>query len=111
MARASDISAAMAAAMAVGIMRATFEATLTFTKTETRGGTVPILAHQSVANILVDVKMCTEASRSLTWRAACVFEEEERAYKDRRELVLEAKMFSSNCAVRCLADAMKAVGM
>ena len=106
-----DASAALVGAISVGIMRATFSAALDFTKGDSRGGSVPILARQSVADIMIDIKMRTEASRYLTWKACHCLENGPGEYEDRRELVLEAKIFCSDNAVQCVVDAMKAVGM
>lgn len=104
-------SAAIVGAMSVGIMRATFEAAAAFAKTDTRGGTVPILARQSVADIMIDIKIRTEASRLLTWKALHCLENGPGGYKSRLELALEAKVFCSDNAVKCVVDAMKVVGM
>ena len=106
-----DASAALVGAMSVGIMRATFAAALKFTKEDSRGGSVPILARQSVADVMIDIKMRTEASRYLTWKACHCLENGPGEYQDRRELVLEAKIFCSDNAVKCVVDAMKVVGM
>lgn len=57
---------ALVGAMATGIMAAAFEAALKFAKSDTRGGAQPIINHQSISNLLMDVKMRTDASRFLT---------------------------------------------
>lgn len=92
-------------------MRATFSAALDFAKRDTRGGAQPILTRQSVADLLMDIKMRTEASRYLTWKACHCLENGPGEYKDRRELALEAKIYCSDNAVKCAVDAMKVVGM
>ncbi|KAI9726111.1 MAG: hypothetical protein M1834_009427 [Cirrosporium novae-zelandiae] len=104
-------SAALVGAMAVGVMRTTFEAALDFTKNNTRGGSIPILARQSVADIMINIKMKTESSRYLTWKALHCLQNGPGEFKDRLELALEAKIFCSDVAVECVVDAMKAVGM
>lgn len=109
--RCFDASAALVGAMSVGIMRAAFEAALAFTKNETRAGTVPILARQSVADLLMDMKMRAEASRYLTWKACHCLENGPGQHEDRQEMALEAKIYCSDNAVQCLVEAMKAVGM
>lgn len=48
--------------MGTGIQRAIFDAALAFSKTS-RGGNVPIGERQSVADLLIDIKMRTETSR------------------------------------------------
>lgn len=99
-------TAALVGAMATGIMAATFEAALKFAKSDTRGGAQPIINHQSVADLLMDIKMKTDASRFLTWKAA-------QALDNRLggELALEAKIYCSDQAVKAVVDAMSAIGM
>lgn len=104
-------SAAIVGAMAVSLMRATFEAALNFAKTDTRGGSVPILERQSVADLLIDIKMRIETSRLLTWKALHCLENGPGDYHARLELALEAKVFASDNAVKSCVDAMKAVGV
>jgi nitroalkane oxidase len=99
-------SAALVGAMAVGIMRRSFELALAFTKKHTRGGSVPILQRQSVADLLIDIKMRCEASRSLVWRACCALEQ-----KGNPELAYETKIYCSDNAVKSVVDAMNAVGV
>ena len=104
-------SAAIVGAMSVSIMRAAFEAALEFAKTETRGGSVPIIERQSVADLLIGIKMRTETSRLLTWKALHCLENGPGDVGARLELCLEAKIFCSDSAVQCCVDAMKLVGM
>jgi nitroalkane oxidase len=105
-------SAALVGAMGVGLMRAAFEAALGFARVETRGGAVgPILGRQSVADLLIDVKIRAETSRLLTWKALHAIENGPGGWKARLELALEAKIYSSEAAVQSVVDAMKAVGM
>lgn len=72
-------SAALVGAMCVGIMRHAFEAALAFCKTDKRGGSVPILEHQSVADRLMDAKCKIEAARALTWKALSVLESKDES--------------------------------
>ncbi|KAK7535473.1 acyl-CoA dehydrogenase/oxidase [Phyllosticta citricarpa] len=104
-------SAALVGAMGVGIMRAAFEAAMKFAKDDSRGGTVPILERQSVADLLIDVKMRIETSRLLTWKALHALEKGPGDWKARLELALQAKIYSSEAAVQSVVDAMKAVGI
>ncbi|KAI9871904.1 MAG: hypothetical protein M1830_002313 [Pleopsidium flavum] len=106
-----DATAGLVGALSTGLMRATFSAALDFTKRDSRGGSVPILARQSTADLMMDIKMRTEASRYLTWKACHCLENGPGEYQDRRELALEAKIYCSDNAVKCVVDAMKAVGM
>ncbi|KAJ9137519.1 putative acyl-CoA dehydrogenase [Pleurostoma richardsiae] len=104
-------SAAIVGAMSVGIMRAAFEASLGFARSDCRGGTVPIIQRQSVADLLVRVKTRTETARLLTWKALHAIENGPGHWLSRLELALEAKIFASDAAVESVVDAMKAVGM
>lgn len=104
-------SAALVGAMGVGIMRAAFEAALRFAKDDARGGAVPLVERQSVADLLIDVKMRVEAARLLTWKALHAIENGPGPWEARLELALEAKVMSSEAAVKSVVDCMKAVGM
>ncbi|KAJ0124290.1 hypothetical protein J7T55_005628 [Diaporthe amygdali] len=104
-------SAALVGAMGVGLMRATFDAALRFAKEDTRGGSAPILERQSVADLLVDIKIRAETSRLLTWKALHAIENGPGGWNARLELALEAKIHSSEGAVQSVVDAMKAVGI
>jgi alkylation response protein AidB-like acyl-CoA dehydrogenase len=99
-------TAALVGAMATGIMAGAFEAALKFAKTDTRGGAEPILKHQSVSDLLMDLKMKTDASRFLTWKAAHALDNGLGG-----ELALEAKIYCSDNAVKAVVDAMSAIGM
>ncbi len=93
---------------AVGLMRAAFDATLRFARTEKRGGGVPIIEHQAVGYALADAKMQIEAVRSLSWRAAHAVDNQ---WPGALELALHAKVFGSETAVRVIADLMRVVGV
>lgn len=105
------MSAAIVGAMSVSIMKAVFEAALDFAKSDTRGGATPILERQSVADVLIDIKMKIEASRLLTWKAMHCLENGPGDMSARLELALEAKIYCSDNATKCCVDAMKVVGM
>lgn len=96
----------MVGAMSTGIMAATFEAALEFAKTDTRGGAQTLLARPSVSDILMDIKMRTDAARFLTWKAASALDNGKGG-----ELALEAKIFCSDLAVKVVVDAMTVVGV
>lgn len=99
-------SAALVGAMSVGIMAAAFEAALEFAQRDSRGGKEGLLNRQSVADLLMDVKMRADAARFLTWKAADAVDKGLGG-----ELALEAKIFCSDMAVKAIVDAMSAVGM
>lgn len=104
--RAFSSSAALAGAMATGVMAATFEAALDFAKKDSRGGATSLLARPTVSDLLMDIKMRTDASRFLVWKAANALEQGKGI-----ELALEAKIFCSDQAVNVVVDAMKVVGV
>ncbi|KAL1847500.1 hypothetical protein Plec18170_008613 [Paecilomyces lecythidis] len=106
-------SAALVGAMAVGLMRAAFEAALKFAKEDSRGGAEPIIYHQSVADLLMDMKMRADSARLVTWKALHCLQSSgpEIDFKTRLEGCLQAKIFGSEAAVQCVVDGMKAVGM
>jgi len=87
-------------------MAAAFEAALEFAKRDSRGGKEGLLNRQSVADLLMDVKMRADAARFLTWKAANAIDKGLGG-----ELALEAKIWCSDMAVKAVVDAMSAVGM
>ncbi|KAF7948657.1 hypothetical protein EAE96_007853 [Botrytis aclada] len=99
-------SGALVGAAAVGNMRTVYEEALKFAKLDTRGGAQPIIHHQSVSNLLANIKMRTDASRLLVWKA-CDDLDKEKGW----ELAVEAKIFPTECAVKNINEAMAAVGM
>lgn len=115
--------------MGTGVQRAVFDAALEFSKSP-RGGNVPIGERQSVADLLIDIKMRTETSRSvsplnlkpwrmrtnqtpryLTWKAASKLHSDLPNYDNCRELALEAKVYCSDAAVKSAVDAINLVGV
>ncbi|CEL06535.1 hypothetical protein ASPCAL09708 [Aspergillus calidoustus] len=105
-----EISAMLVGAMGIGIQRAAFDAALSFSRS-TRGGTVPISQRQSVADLLINIKMRTETSRFLTWKAAHALLEGPGEHAQRREHALLAKVHCSEAAVQSVLDAINAVGV
>ncbi|KAJ0418825.1 acyl-CoA dehydrogenase/oxidase [Aspergillus carlsbadensis] len=105
-----EISAMLVGAMGIGIQRATFDAALAFSRS-TRGGTVPISQRQSVADLLINIKMRTETSRFLTWKAAHALLEGPGEHAQRREHALLAKVHCAEAAVQSVLDAINAVGV
>lgn len=106
-----DASAVLVGAMGVGVMRAAFDAALSFAKRDSRGGAVPLLERQAFADLLSGIKMQAEAARALTWKAAHALENGPGDYDARRELALAAKIYSSEAAVKACTDAINAVGV
>ncbi|KAM6525828.1 hypothetical protein FALCPG4_011363 [Fusarium falciforme] len=80
-------------------------------KSDTRGGSKHLIQHQSVADKLIDCKMRIETSRLLVWKAVCKLDDPAVDWKVKLEISMQAKIYSTDCAVDCVVDAMKAVGM
>ncbi|KAL5348525.1 hypothetical protein ACLOAV_005941 [Pseudogymnoascus australis] len=106
-----DLSAVLVGAMGVGIMRAAFDAALEFAKGDNRRGAVPLLERQSVADLMINIKMQTEACRALTWKAASSIQNGPGDYNARRELALSAKVYCSDAAVKACIEAINVVGV
>lgn len=105
------MSAALVGAMAIGTARAAFEEALAFAKSDSRGGSKPIIEHQSVADKLIDCKIRLETSRLLVWKAVTTLEDEALEWKIKLEMAMQTKIYTTDVAVECVIDAMKAVGM
>jgi nitroalkane oxidase len=101
-------AAALVGSFAVALMRAAFEFTLGFARTERRGGIHPIIEHQSVGYALADAKMAIETTRCLCWRACQAVDVQSPGAQ---ELAIEAKIHGSETAVRVLTDLMRVVGV
>jgi alkylation response protein AidB-like acyl-CoA dehydrogenase len=101
-------SGASIGTFAVAAMRAAFDVAYRFALTEKRGGAVPILEHQAVADVLTDAKGKIEAVRLLSWRALdAVLSQHPSAL----ELALHAKVFGSETGVAVINDLVKIVGV
>ena len=101
-------AAALVGVFAVALMRAAFEFTLGFARTERRGGIHPIVEHQAVGYALADAKTAIEATRGLCWRACQAVDAQSPGAQ---ELAIEAKVYGSETAVRVLTDLMRVVGV
>jgi nitroalkane oxidase len=101
-------AAALVGIFAVALMRAAFEFTLAFARTERRGGLHPIIEHQAVGYALADAKTAIEATRCLCWRACHAVDVQSPGAQ---ELAIEAKIHGSEMAVRVLTDLMRVVGV
>ncbi|KAL4860903.1 hypothetical protein BDV12DRAFT_86361 [Aspergillus spectabilis] len=108
--QAFETSAMLVGAMGVGIQRAVFKSALNFSH-NTRGGTIPIGHRQSVADLLINMKMRTETSRYLTWKAAHCLTSGPGEHAERREHALLAKVHCAESAVQSCLDAINAVGV
>src|ERR1700733_691225 len=101
-------AAALVGIFAVALMRAAFEFTLAFARTERRGGSHPIIEHQAVGYALADAKIAIEAARCFAWRACQAVDVQSPGAQ---ELAIEAKVHGSETAVRVLTDLMRVVGI
>jgi len=101
-------AAALVGVFAVALMRAAFEFTLAFARTERRGGIHPIIEHQSVGYALADAKTAIETTRWLCWRACQAVD---LRSPGAQELAIEAKVHGSETAVLVLTDLMRVVGV
>lgn len=63
-------SAPVAAIASVGVARSAYEFALNWAKTNTAGGSTPIIEHQAVGYALAEVAMKIEACRTFAWKAA-----------------------------------------
>jgi alkylation response protein AidB-like acyl-CoA dehydrogenase len=101
-------AAALVGIFAVALMRAAFDFTLAFARTEARGGVLPIIEHQAVGYALADAKTAIEATRWLCWRACQAVDVQSPGAQ---ELAIAAKVHGSETAVRVLTDLMRIVGV
>jgi len=105
---AFQASGASIGTFSVAAMRQAFDVALSFAQTEKRGGRLPIIEHQAVADILGNTKGKIEAVRLLSWSALdAVISGRPGA----SELALHAKVFGSETGVDVINDLIKAVGV
>jgi nitroalkane oxidase len=101
-------SGASIAAFAVAAMRRAFEVAHRFACTEKRGGAVPVIEHQAVADVLADAKGKIDTTRLLAWRALdAALSQDPHAL----EWALHAKVLGSETAVQVITDLIKVVGV
>jgi acyl-CoA dehydrogenase len=93
------------AAAAVGLGRSAMEHALQYAKTRVQFG-VPIILHQSISFMLVDMQKDLDAARLLAWRAAWLADAGE---KNSREAAM-AKAFAADVAMRVTTEAVQIFG-
>jgi alkylation response protein AidB-like acyl-CoA dehydrogenase len=93
---------------ATAAMRQAFDIAYRFALSETRGGPVPIIAHQAVSDVLADAKAKIEAVRLLAWRA---LDAVLSMHPSGPELALHSKIFGSETGVRVINDLIGIVGV
>lgn len=101
-------SSPIAGIAAVGLARGAYEFTLKWAKSYTGGGSSPIINHQAVGNLLVDIAAKIEAGRYLCWKAA--------HYMDRFDAGGEGlggmnKSFCGDLMQSVVVDCMRIVGV
>jgi nitroalkane oxidase len=101
-------SGASIGTFAVAAMRRAFAVAHRFAVTEHRGGPVPIVAHQAVADVLADAKARIEAVRLLSWRA---LDAALSGDPHGLEWALHAKVLGSETAVQVINDLIRVVGV
>lgn len=101
-------SGASIGTFAVAAMRQAFDVAHRFAASEKRGGTVPILDHQAVSDVLADAKSRIEAVRLLSWRA---LDAALSQHPSALEWALHAKVFGSETGVAVITDLMNVVGV
>jgi alkylation response protein AidB-like acyl-CoA dehydrogenase len=101
-------SGASIGVFAVAAMRKAFDIAYKFASTQKRGGLVPIIDHQSVADVLTDAKGKIEATRLLSWRALDAVLAGQPAGP---ELALHAKIFGSETGLEVINSLIKIVGV
>lgn len=105
------ISGAVVGAMAVGTMRTAFNLAYEFSRKDNRGGSVPIIQRQSVADLIIDAKIKIDSSRALVWKALKSLDHSVGHSQGSFENCLQAKIYSSESALPCVYKLMQAVGM
>lgn len=101
-------SGASIGTFAVAAMREAFDVAHRFATTEKRGGAVPIIEHQSVADLLADAKSRIEAVRLLSWRA---LDAALSGHPSGPEWALHAKVLGSETGVEVITKLMGVVGV
>lgn len=104
--QALDMSRSAVGALALGIAQGAFEIANEYAKQRVQFGK-PIIRHEAVGFMLVDMATLIEASRGLVYRASSVFDR-----KDPELTVLSsmAKYFSSDAAMKVTEDAIQVLG-
>jgi alkylation response protein AidB-like acyl-CoA dehydrogenase len=93
------------AAQALGIARAAFEAALDYARERIQFG-VPIIEHQSIANLLADMQTQINAARLLILQAASMRERSEPCLSE----ASQAKLFASEMAEAVCSKAIQIYG-
>jgi alkylation response protein AidB-like acyl-CoA dehydrogenase len=101
-------SGPVAAIAAVGVARSAYEYVLSWAKTYTAGGAVPIMHHQAVGYLLAEVAMKIEACRAFAWKAAHYLDQHNC---DGHAVGAMAKIFCGETLFTTVFRAMQAMGV
>ncbi len=101
-------SGASIGTFATAAARGAWQLAYDFATMQKRGGAVPIIEHQAVADVLADTKGKIEAMRLLSWRALDAVIAQDPAGA---ELALHAKIFGSETGLAVVNDLIKVVGV
>jgi alkylation response protein AidB-like acyl-CoA dehydrogenase len=101
-------SGPVAAIAAVGVARSAYEYVLTWAKTYTAGGRLPILHHQAVGYLLADVAMKIEACRAFSWKAAHYLDQFD---SEGHAVGAMAKVFCGETLFQAVFRVMQAMGV
>jgi alkylation response protein AidB-like acyl-CoA dehydrogenase len=100
-----DFDRVYTAAQSLGTAQGAFDLALTYAKGREQFG-VPIIQHQAIGHMLVDMKLQIDAARLLTWRAAQSLDRGLAATSE----AAAAKIMASEAATRCASDGMQILG-
>jgi cyclohexane-1-carbonyl-CoA dehydrogenase len=100
-----DMSRPAVAAQALGISQGAFDVMVKYS-TERRAFGKSIAEHQMIQAMIADCATLIEASRSLVYRAAALYDEGKRNTK----LASMAKLFAGDAAMKITTDAVQALG-
>ncbi len=100
-----DLTRPAVAAMAVGIGRAAFEAAKAYSIERVQFG-VPIAMHQAVSFMIADMATKLHASRLMTWNAAVLLDQGQRASLESSH----AKRFAADSCMEITTDAVQVFG-
>jgi alkylation response protein AidB-like acyl-CoA dehydrogenase len=92
--------------LAVGLMRAAYEAALTYSKERVQWGK-PIFEHQMITKKLFDVFTAIEASRAFLWKASWLAE---TSFPGDLKMSLAAKIYATEQPVRHTAEMVQVLG-
>jgi alkylation response protein AidB-like acyl-CoA dehydrogenase len=101
-------SGPVAAIAAVGVARSAYEYVLSWSKTYTGGGNLPILHHQAVGYLLAEVAMKIEACRAFSWKAAHYLDLHDA---EGHAVGAMAKIFCGETLFNAVFRAMQAMGV